>query len=173
MENPKYVDSSCRDTDDQKAACQDFCVRIHKSLLAQLPPEIRLTVSWSRARKRSKCSSLEPRFKVALVWGMSALPALLVRTLVPWPTPFLNCQARHNPQRCGKDHELMDEARKTRYIAPLDGARWQGRRADHQEGWLMFLFTSRLCFTSTGTGMPPMPSGLNDSSAHGLEQFHS
>mmetsp|Transcript_86852 Transcript_86852/g.219079 ORF Transcript_86852/g.219079 Transcript_86852/m.219079 type:complete len:373 (+) Transcript_86852:92-1210(+) len=41
---------------------EEFCVRIHKSLLAQ--------------------------FKVALVWGMSV---------------------KHNPQRCGKDHRLMDE----------------------------------------------------------------
>lgn len=41
---------------------EDFCLRIHRSLLAQ--------------------------FKVALVWGQSV---------------------RHNPQRCGKDHRLMDE----------------------------------------------------------------
>jgi len=41
---------------------EDFCLRIHKSLLAQ--------------------------FRVALVWGKSV---------------------KHNPQRCGKDHELMDE----------------------------------------------------------------
>lgn len=41
---------------------EDFCLRIHKTLLAQ--------------------------FKVALVWGKSV---------------------KHNPQRCGKDHELADE----------------------------------------------------------------
>jgi len=45
-----------------KNKVEDFCLRIHKSLLAQ--------------------------FKVALVWGMSV---------------------KHNPQRCGKDHELADE----------------------------------------------------------------
>ena len=63
---------------------------------------------WSRAREHV---SSESRFKVALVWGMSALPALLCKPS-PCPTPFLTCQARHNPQRCGKDHELMDEAQK-------------------------------------------------------------
>lgn len=41
---------------------EDFCIRIHKTLLAQ--------------------------FKVAIVWGNSV---------------------KHNPQRCGKDHELHDE----------------------------------------------------------------
>jgi len=41
---------------------EDFCLRIHKTLLSQ--------------------------FKVALVWGQSV---------------------KHNPQRCGKDHELCDE----------------------------------------------------------------
>lgn len=41
---------------------EKFCLRIHKSLLAQ--------------------------FKVALIWGKSV---------------------KHNPQRCGKDHQLMDE----------------------------------------------------------------
>eukprot|EP00428_Durinskia_dybowskii_P037758 CAMPEP_0170261942 /NCGR_PEP_ID=MMETSP0116_2-20130129/30853_1 /TAXON_ID=400756 /ORGANISM="Durinskia baltica, Strain CSIRO CS-38" /LENGTH=371 /DNA_ID=CAMNT_0010513009 /DNA_START=91 /DNA_END=1206 /DNA_ORIENTATION=- len=46
----------------QKNTIEDFCLRIHKSLLAQ--------------------------FKVALVWGQSV---------------------KHNPQRCGKDHKLMDE----------------------------------------------------------------
>lgn len=45
-----------------KNRVEDFCLRIHKSLVAQ--------------------------FKVALVWGLSV---------------------KHNPQRCGKDHELMDE----------------------------------------------------------------
>lgn len=45
-----------------KNKIEDFCVRIHKSLVSQ--------------------------FKVALVWGLSV---------------------KHNPQRCGKDHELMDE----------------------------------------------------------------
>lgn len=45
-----------------KPRVEDFCLRIHKSLLAQ--------------------------FKVALVWGMSV---------------------KHNPQRCGKDHELMED----------------------------------------------------------------
>jgi hypothetical protein len=45
-----------------KNSVEDFCLRIHKSLLAH--------------------------FKVALVWGMSV---------------------KHNPQRCGKDHRLMDE----------------------------------------------------------------
>ncbi|CAK9061719.1 unnamed protein product [Durusdinium trenchii] len=46
----------------EKNKIEDFCLRIHKSLLGQ--------------------------FKVALVWGMSV---------------------KHNPQRCGKDHQLMDE----------------------------------------------------------------
>jgi len=47
---------------DGKNTIEEFCVRIHKTLLAQ--------------------------FKVALVWGQSV---------------------KHNPQRCGKDHRLMDE----------------------------------------------------------------
>mmetsp|Transcript_79969 Transcript_79969/g.248155 ORF Transcript_79969/g.248155 Transcript_79969/m.248155 type:complete len:377 (+) Transcript_79969:106-1236(+) len=45
-----------------KNTVEEFCVRIHKSLLEQ--------------------------FRVALVWGASV---------------------KHNPQRCGKDHRLMDE----------------------------------------------------------------
>jgi len=46
----------------EKNTIEEFCVRIHKTLLQQ--------------------------FKVALVWGTSV---------------------KHNPQRCGKDHRLMDE----------------------------------------------------------------
>lgn len=46
----------------EKNTIEEFCIRIHKTLLAQ--------------------------FKVALVWGTSV---------------------KHNPQRCGKDHRLMDE----------------------------------------------------------------
>lgn len=45
-----------------KNSMEDFCNRLHRSLLAQ--------------------------FKVALVWGQSV---------------------KHNPQRCGKEHRLMDE----------------------------------------------------------------
>jgi len=48
--------------DADKVTIEEFCLRIHKTLLAQ--------------------------FRVALVWGKSV---------------------KHNPQRCGKDHRLMDE----------------------------------------------------------------
>lgn len=47
---------------EDKNTIEEFCLRIHKSLLAQ--------------------------FSLAIVWGMSV---------------------KHNPQRCGKKHELMDE----------------------------------------------------------------
>ncbi|CAE8683835.1 unnamed protein product [Polarella glacialis] len=47
---------------DGRTSMEDFCNKLHRSLLGQ--------------------------FKVALVWGQSV---------------------KHNPQRCGKDHILMDE----------------------------------------------------------------
>lgn len=72
------------------------------------------------------------RFKVALVWGMSVMHAcfwalVFESACCPIGQPNIErlrngyeivaqtelqnsqCQVKHNPQRCGKDHPLMDE----------------------------------------------------------------
>ena len=61
-------------------------------------------------------------------------------------------EARHNPQRCGKDHELMDEVRRMRCHAHRrlqdseQQSRCQGRRSNHQESRMM----PCVCFTRIG-----------------------